>query len=57
MVRFYEILGRLERAIGGRRTPVSCDGRMGWPRRGAYFAPTVARARRRNVRADPCGGP
>jgi hypothetical protein len=32
--RFYELLGRLGGAIGGRRTLADCHGRMGWPSRG-----------------------
>jgi hypothetical protein len=35
--RFYALLVRLERAIGGTRTLAACDGRMGWPARGVYF--------------------
>jgi hypothetical protein len=35
--RFYELLGRLEGAIGGRRALADCHGRMGWPARGVYF--------------------
>lgn len=35
--RFYTILGRLENAIGGRRSLSTCDGRMNWPQRGVYF--------------------
>lgn len=36
-VRFYELLGRLEAALGGRRTLAGCDGHMDWPLRGVYF--------------------
>lgn len=36
-VRFYELLGQLEDALGGARTLAGCDGRMGWPQRGVYF--------------------
>jgi hypothetical protein len=36
-VRFYEILGSLEQALGGKRVLKDCDGRMVWPDRGVYF--------------------
>ena len=36
-IRFYELLARLERRVGGVRTLETCDGRMEWPRRGVYF--------------------
>ena len=36
-VRFYDLLGQLEDALGGTRTLAGCDGRMDWPRRGVYF--------------------
>ena len=36
-VRFYDLLGQLEDALGGTRTLAACDGRMGWPQRGVYF--------------------
>ena len=35
--RFYELLSELEGRLGGMRTLGECHGRMGWPRRGAYF--------------------
>src|SRR5215204_2474156 len=35
--RFYDILARLERAIGGARQLVSCSGRQTWPPRGVYL--------------------
>lgn len=35
--RFYELMGRLERKLGGLRYLVNCHGRMGWPVRGVYF--------------------
>ncbi len=35
--RFYQALGRLEAAIGGKRRLSDCDGRMRWPVRGVYF--------------------
>jgi hypothetical protein len=37
LVRFYDLLGRLERKLGGRRRLADCNGRMGWPARGVYF--------------------
>jgi hypothetical protein len=37
LIRFYAILGCLERAVGGRRTLAACSARMDWPRRGVYF--------------------
>jgi hypothetical protein len=37
LVRFYSILDRLERDIGGTRTLADCSGRMKWPHRGIYF--------------------
>ena len=37
LVRFYLILDRLERNIGGTRTLADCRGRMDWPERGVYF--------------------
>jgi hypothetical protein len=35
--RFYSILGRLEKKIGGARILAKCTGRMDWPQRGVYF--------------------
>ena len=35
--RFYDILDRLERKIGGSRVLADCNGRMGWPQYGVYF--------------------
>lgn len=37
MVRFYELLARLEDALGGMRTLRECSGRLRWPHRGVYF--------------------
>lgn len=37
LVRFYEIMDKLERNIGGARTLGQCSGRMSWPNRGIYF--------------------
>lgn len=33
----YSLLGVLKERCGGYRELASCDGRMGWPRRGVYF--------------------
>lgn len=35
--RFYELLGKIEERVGGRRRLADCDGRMDWPERGVYF--------------------
>lgn len=35
--RFYEILGKLERRLGGRRILAECSKYSGWPTRGVYF--------------------
>jgi hypothetical protein len=37
LVRFYALLDRLERRVGGRRMLSQCRGRMAWPQRGVYF--------------------
>jgi hypothetical protein len=37
LIRFYDILARLEDAVGGRRFLSACHGRMEWPHRGVYF--------------------
>lgn len=37
LVRFYAILDRLERHIGGARRLANCSGRLTWPHRGVYF--------------------
>jgi hypothetical protein len=37
LTRFYELLARLERNLGGTRRLSECSGRMDWPRRGVYF--------------------
>jgi hypothetical protein len=37
LVRFYEILARLELRLGGKRRLADCTSRMSWPRRGVYF--------------------
>ena len=50
--RFYELLARLERRVGGVRTLETCDGRMDWPRRGVYFFFEVGEERR-----ESGGGP
>ena len=46
-VRFYELLTRLERRVGGVRTLATCDGRMDWPRRGVYFPASSIRSYRK----------
>jgi hypothetical protein len=37
IVRFYELLDRLEHLIGGARRLSDCHGRLSWPQRGVYF--------------------
>ena len=37
LVRFYALLDKLERNIGGARRLADCSGRMHWPQRGVYF--------------------
>jgi hypothetical protein len=37
LIRFYAILDRLEKRIGGERCLIACSGRMEWARRGVYF--------------------
>lgn len=37
LVRFYQVLEKLEKELGGRRSLAECDGRMDWPDRGIYF--------------------
>ncbi len=37
LVRFYSILNRLERHLGGAPKLAGCSGRMTWPSRGVYF--------------------
>lgn len=38
IIRFYDILSRLGKCVGGKRLLAECDGRnMKWPRRGVYF--------------------
>ena len=37
LTRFYSLLDRLERNVGGERKLADCSGRMPWPRRGVYF--------------------
>ena len=37
LVRFYALLDKLERNIGGARRLADCSGRMHWPQRGIYF--------------------
>ncbi|MBA3046707.1 MAG: hypothetical protein FP824_10930 [Euryarchaeota archaeon] len=35
--RFYNLMGQLERQLGGKRMLNQCNGRMNWPQRGVYF--------------------
>jgi hypothetical protein len=35
--RFYDLLRKLERRLGGCRRLDECDARMGWPAQGVYF--------------------
>jgi hypothetical protein len=37
LIRFYELLDRLEAQIGGKRKLDTCTGSMQWPKRGVYF--------------------
>jgi len=37
LIRFYDLLARLEQKLGGKRRLADCHGRMGWPERGVYF--------------------
>jgi hypothetical protein len=34
---FYELLGLLEKRIGGARRLANCTGKLSWPERGVYF--------------------
>jgi hypothetical protein len=52
LVRFYSILGDLERNIGGARTLADCRGRMAWPARGVYFFREAG-----EIRSDSGEGP
>ena len=37
LIRFYQIMERLELRTGGMRRLADCHGRMDWPARGVYF--------------------
>jgi hypothetical protein len=37
LIRFYSIVDRLQKNIGGPRRLMDCSGRMDWPARGVYF--------------------
>ncbi len=37
LVRFYDLLSRLEQRLGGCRQLATCHGRSGWPTHGIYF--------------------
>jgi hypothetical protein len=52
LIRFYSILDRLEKNIGGARTLASCSGLMDWPMRGVYFF-----REQEEPRSDTCSGP
>ena len=49
--QFYDLLGRLERELRGKRELRSCTGQMQWPRRGVYifFEPGEDRSKARSV--------
>ena len=50
LVRFYALLDRLERNIGGARNLADCSGRLVWPRRGIYFFREAGQARKESGR-------
>jgi hypothetical protein len=52
LVKFYGILDRLEKSIGGERCLAACSGRMDWPRRGVYFFRELG-----ETRSDTGSGP
>ena len=37
LIRFYDLLLRLEMKVGGSRRLCDCNGRLNWPERGVYF--------------------
>jgi hypothetical protein len=37
LIRFYEIMDRLSKRLGGPRPLAGCNGRQNWPQRGVYF--------------------
>ena len=37
LIRFYDLLNKLEGRIGGPRNLADCNGRLTWPARGVYF--------------------
>jgi hypothetical protein len=45
LLRFYSILDRFEREIGGTRRLTDSSGRMIWPKRGVYFFQETGEAR------------
>lgn len=45
LIRFYDLLGRLEAQTSGRRLLSACHGRMDWPERGVYFFMESSEAR------------
>jgi len=45
LTRFYSILDKLEKRVGGARTLDNCTGRMQWPHRGIYFFREIGETR------------
>jgi hypothetical protein len=45
LVRFYDLLDRLEQRLGGPRRLADCNGHQGWPKRGVYFFFELGEAR------------
>ena len=43
LMRFYQLIDRLEVRCGGKRTLNDCSGLTGWPLRGVYFSLRMAR--------------
>src|SRR5688500_6098985 len=52
LFRFYSLLNRLEKNIGGARTLAACSARMNWPNRGVYFFRECG-----EIRSDTGDGP
>lgn len=52
LIRFYSILDRLEREVGGEKKLADCSGRLDWPQRGVYFF-----REDRETRSDTGNGP
>jgi hypothetical protein len=51
LIRFYALLGILEKKLGGKLKLAACSGKMAWPRRGVYFF-----FENHEVRSDSGGG-